>query len=220
MSRMRWMRAALRRRRGDEGFTLPELLISMTIFAAFLGVITATVTTMMQDIRHTTTVNAAAAQNQRAFDMFDKEVRPASGVNFPGLGTNGSDFYIEFQSYNLLGNATCYQWRLLVATDQLQQRSWTPVTSGTPTLSAWSIVATGVVNTTDPFALNIVTHYQQSDTVTLQLTNTQGIKPAATAVTSTTVAAENTSANTPSNNDINADGTSDTPICQIGVNRP
>jgi prepilin-type N-terminal cleavage/methylation domain-containing protein len=216
---MRSIRAAIRRRQ-DDGFTLPELLISMTIFAAFLAVITATVTTMMQDIRHTTTVNNAAAQNQRAFDTFDKEVRPASGVNFPGLGTNGADWYIEFQSYNLQGTSMCYQLRLIVSTDQLQQRSWLPVTSGTPTLSAWSLVANGVVNTTDPFALNIVTHYQQSDTVTLQLTNTQGVTPAATAVTSTTVAAENTSANTPSNNDINADGTSDTPVCQIGVSRP
>lgn len=217
---MRWMRAALRRRSDDKGFTLPELLISMTIFAAFLAVITATVTTMMQDIRHTSTVNAAAAQNQRAFDTFDKEVRPATAVNFPGLGTNGADFYIEFQSFNLQGTAMCYQWRLVVATDQLQQRSWAPVTTGSPSLSAWSNVAFGVVNTTDPFALNIVTHYQQSDTVTLQLTNTQGVKPSATAVTSTTVAAENTSANTPSNNDTNADGTSDSPVCQIGVSRP
>jgi len=217
---MRWMRAAIRRRRDDEGFTLPELLISMTIFAAFLAVITATVTTMMQDIRHTSTVNAAAAQNQRAFDVFDKEVRPASAVNYPGLGTNGLDWYIEFQSYDLKGNATCYQWRLVSATDQIQQRSWTPIASGSPSLSAWTMVANGVVNTTDPFKMDKLKNYQQSDTVTLQLTNTQGIKPAATAVTSTTVAAENTNANTPSNTDNDSNGTSDFPICQIGVSRP
>src|SRR5450432_3070458 len=177
---MRWMRAALRRRSGDEGFTLPELLISMTIFAAFLAVITATVTTMMQDIRHTTTVNAAAAQNQRAFDMFDKEVRPASAVNYPGLGTNGLDWHMENQTYDLAGNAACYLWRLLSASSRIQRRSWSPIARGSPSLSSWSIVATGVVNTTDPFALNILTHYQEGDTVTLQLTNTQGIKPAAT----------------------------------------
>ena len=151
---MRWVRKGLRRiREGDDGFSLPELLISMTIFAAFLAVITATVTTMFQDIRHTTTVNYAAAQNAHAFDAFDKEIRPASGVNIPGLGTNGQDFYIEFLTTTLQGAPVCRQWRLVVATDQLQQRSWTPVTSGTPTVSAWTLVANGIVNTTDPFSL-------------------------------------------------------------------
>src|SRR5450755_1830776 len=109
MTAMRWMRDALRRRRDDEGFTLPELLIAMTIFAAFLAVITATVSTMMQDIRHTTTVNYAAAQNARAFDTFDQEMRPASGVNIPGLGTNGQDFYIEFLTTDLRGLPICRQ---------------------------------------------------------------------------------------------------------------
>ena len=218
---MRWMREAIRRRRADDdGFTLPELLISMTIFAAFLAVITATVTTMMQDIRHTTTVNQAASQNQRAFDNFDKEIRPAFAVNYPGLGTNGADFYIEFETYALNGAALCRQWRLIVATDQLQERSWPVITSGAPTLSAWTGVATGIVNTTNPFKLFLPADYAQSDTVQLTLIDTQGVKPTATANTSTTVVAENTDANTPSNLDGNGNGVSDNPACQIGVNRP
>jgi prepilin-type N-terminal cleavage/methylation domain-containing protein len=217
---MRWIREGLRRVHEDDGFSLPEMLIAMTIFAAFLAVITATVSTMFQDIRHTTTVNYAATQNARAFDAFDQEIRPASGVNIPGLGTNGQDFYIEFLTTSLQGSALCRQWRLLVATDQLQQRSWTPVASGTPTLSAWTLVAKGIVNTTDPFSLTVPADYAQSDSVSMQLTDTQGVKPSATAVSSTTVVAENTSANTPSNLDTNGNGFSDNPVCQIGVNRP
>ncbi len=54
----------------------------------------------------------------------------------------------------------------------------------------------------------------------MQLTDTQGVKPSATANTSTTVVAENTNANTPSNLDINGNGASDYPVCQIGVSRP
>jgi hypothetical protein len=196
------------------------MLIAMTIFAVFLAVITAVVSTMFQDIRHTTTVNYAAAQNAHAFDAFDQEIRPASAVNLPGLGTNGQDFYIEFLTTSLQGNAICRQWRLLVATDQLQQRSWTPVTSGTPTLSAWTLVSNGVVNTTDPFALTLPADYSQSDSVTMSLTDTQGVKPSATANTSTTVVAENTNANTASNVDNNNNGSSDNPVCQIGVSRP
>jgi hypothetical protein len=141
-------------------------------------------------------------------------------VNIPGLGTNGQDFYIEFLSTSLQGNAICRQWRLLVATDQLQQRSWTPVTSGTPTLSAWTLVSNGVVNSTDPFTLTLPADYSQSDSVTMSLTDTQGVKPSATANTSTTVVAENTNANTPSNLDTNNNGFSDNPVCQIGVSRP
>ena len=218
---MRWVRKGLRRiREGDDGFSLPELLISMTIFAAFLAVITATVTTMFQDIRHTTTVNYAAAQNARAFNAFDQEIRPASAVNIPGLGTNGQDFYIEFLTTTLQGAPVCRQWRLVIATDQLQQRSWTPVTSGTPTVSAWTLVANGIVNTTNPFSLAAPADYAQSDSVTMQLTDTQGVKPSATAKTSTTVVAENTTANTPSNLDTNNNGSSDFPVCQIGVSRP
>lgn len=221
---MRWISESLRRRQDDDGFSLPELLISMTIFAAFLAVITATVSTMMQDIRHTTTVNFAAAQNARAFDTFDREMRPASGVNIPGLGTNGQDFYIEFLTTDLNGLPICRQWRLVVSTDQLQQRSWTPVTSGTPTLSAWTLVANGIVNTTDPFSLGtsagIVLDYAQSIPVNMQLIDTQGVKPSATANTTTTVIAENTTANTQSIVDTNHNGSSDNPVCQIGVNRP
>ena len=217
---MRRIREGLRRGHETDGFSLPEMLIAMTIFAAFLAVITATVSTMMQDIRHTTTVNHAAAQNARAFDAFDQEIRPASAVNIPGLGTNGQDFYIEFLTTSLQGNALCRQWRLVVATDQLQQRSWTPVASGTPTLSAWTLVADGIVNTTDPFGLATPADYAQSDSVTMQLTDTQGVKPSATANTSTTVVAENTTANTPSNLDTNGNGFSDNPVCQIGVSRP
>jgi prepilin-type N-terminal cleavage/methylation domain-containing protein len=214
------IREGLRRIREDDGFSLPEMLIAMTIFAAFLAVITATVSTMMQDIRHTTTVNYAAAQNARAFDAFDQEIRPASAVNIPGLGTNGQDFYIEFLTTNLQGQALCRQWRLVVATDQLQQRSWTPVTSGTPTVSAWLLVSNGIVNTTDPFSLTVPADYAQSDSVSMKLTDTQGVKPSSTAVSSTTVVAENTTANTPSNLDTNGNGFSDNPVCQIGVNRP
>jgi prepilin-type N-terminal cleavage/methylation domain-containing protein len=217
---MRWIREGLRRRREDDGFSLPEMLIAMTIFAAFLAVITATVSTMFQDMRHTSTVNYAAAQNEHAFDAFDQEMRPASAVNIPGLGTNGQDFYIEFLTTSLQGAPICRQWRLLIATDQLQQRSWTPVTSGTPTLSAWTLVANGVVNTTDPWSLAVPTDYAQSDSVTMQLTDTQGVKPSATANTSTTIVAENTTANTPSNFDANNNGFSDNPVCQIGVSRP
>jgi prepilin-type N-terminal cleavage/methylation domain-containing protein len=217
---MRWIREGLRRRHEDDGFSLPELLIAMTIFAAFLAVITATVSTMMQDIRHTTTVNYAAAQNAHAFNAFDQEIRPASAVNIPGLGTNGQDFYIEFLTTTLQGAAICRQWRLVVSTDQLQQRSWTPIASGTPTLSGWTLVANGVVNTTDPFSLAKPADYTESDSVTMQLTDTQGVKPSATANTSTTVVAENTDANTPSNLDNNSNGFSDNPVCQIGVSRP
>jgi prepilin-type N-terminal cleavage/methylation domain-containing protein len=217
---MRRIRECLRRAQETDGFSLPEMLIAMTIFAAFLAVITATVSTMMQDIRHTTTVNAAAAQNARAFDAFDQEIRPSSAVNIPGLGTNGSDFYVEFLTTTLQGAAICRQWRLVVATDQLQQRSWTPVTSGTPTLSAWTLVANGIKNTTDPFSLAKPADYAESDSVTMQLTDTQGVKPSATANTSTTVVAENTDANTPSNLDNNSNGFSDNPVCQIGVSRP
>lgn len=217
---MRWIREGLRRRDEDDGFSLPELLIAMTIFAAFLAVITATVTTMFQDIRHTSTVNYAASQNAHAFDAFDQEMRPASAVNIPGLGTNGQDFYIEFLTTTLQGNSICRQWRLVVSTDQLQQRSWTPVTSGTPTVSAWTLVSNGIVNTTDPFKLSLPQDYSQSDSVTMSLTDTQGVKPSATANTSTTVVAENTNANTPSNLDNNNNGFSDNPVCQIGVSRP
>jgi prepilin-type N-terminal cleavage/methylation domain-containing protein len=217
---MRWVRESLRRRHDDDGFSLPEMLIAMTIFAMFLAVITATVSTMFQDIRHTTTVNYAAAQNARAFNAFDQEIRPASAVNIPGLGTNGQDFYIEFLTTTLQGAPICRQWRLVVSTDQLQQRSWTPVASGTPTLSAWALVSNGIVNTTDPFSLAKPTDYAESDSVSMQLTDTQGVKPSATANTSTTVVAENTDANTPSNLDNNSNGFSDNPVCQIGVSRP
>ena len=102
-------------------------------------------------------ITDAADGNRRAFELLDKQVRYASGINTPGTAADGN-FYVEYQwskSTGSLDAVTCSQWRLNPTTDVLQYRSWASGTTPNPTPS-WTTVDTGVINnpsTQPPFWL-------------------------------------------------------------------
>ncbi len=183
-------------RREDEGFSIIELLVSIMLFSVVISVFIGATNSMFSSLRKQQGVADAADGNRRAFLLLEKQVRYASAINTPGLGTDGK-YYVEWQAPNSAAQQTCVQWRLDPSLSKLQWRTWV-ITGGSVTAPAWTTVATGVVNdvnaTTKPFALRSTTsagvtlNYQQ---LQVHLESARN-KPAGKAVTDTAFTALNT----------------------------
>ncbi len=140
-------RCCVSRRRetsGEDGFSLIELLVAMSIFSVVLVVSMAGIVAITGNLRKVTNQRDAMDQTMRVMTRLDKEVPYASAISAPGQV--GSDWYVEYET-TLAGSDTCDQWRLLAATDVIQHRSW--INGNTPPMT-WETVATNIVN--DPTA--------------------------------------------------------------------
>jgi prepilin-type N-terminal cleavage/methylation domain-containing protein len=134
--------------RDSDGFTLIELIVAMSIFAALLAVMMSVVLAMNKDLNKTTSIADASSQGLRATQALDKQLRYADSVNLQATGASG-DRYVSFEGLTNTGGQVCYQWRVGTG-GFLQQRSWqqaaTPTSTVTATSPAWQTVAIGVVN--------------------------------------------------------------------------
>jgi prepilin-type N-terminal cleavage/methylation domain-containing protein len=142
------MTRALRslRKRGDEGYTLTELLVSMTIFALLLALVTAATMQMFGSLRRQTGQTDNLENSRKVIGLLDKQVRYANGINTPATGSDGA-FYVEFQVGNQDQQQYCYQWRWVSSTSSLEYRTWDPSLNnpGTATnLSAWHPEGNGI----------------------------------------------------------------------------
>ena len=139
------------RSRNDQGFTVIELLVSMSIFAVLLAVMMSVILGMTKSMNKTQSIADAAAQGLRATQALDKELRYADWINpsVPAAPATISATSISFEGLTNAGVVQCYQWHLTAGL--LQQRSWTSAstTASYPTASSpgWTTVATGVANT-------------------------------------------------------------------------
>lgn len=132
-------------RRDDDGTTLVELLVSMTIFSIIMGIITFSITSMLQsETRNSGQVGTLEAA-QRVIQRLDRQVRYANAVTTPGTGTDGN-FYVEYITGNTGQQQTCTQWRYVTSGGALQFRTWQPPLSGSGTVTptAWATAATSV----------------------------------------------------------------------------
>jgi prepilin-type N-terminal cleavage/methylation domain-containing protein len=189
--------AAARRRladraNGDDGFTMLELVVTMTIMTIVLVIFASGV---IQAYAAEDRVDASANSETEisiAFQRLDKEIRYAAGIS--NVGTVSGDSYVEFLT-SFTGTAVCTELRLHVATNQLQQRTWTQgMTPLVPT--AWTPLASFVTATT-PFTLtpaNIAINFQRLE-ITLNATTGSGPN-AITKQSNITFTALNTSLNT------------------------
>ncbi|NMM16799.1 MAG: type II secretion system protein [Cellulomonas sp.] len=199
--------------------TLVELLVAMGIFVVVLAVFMAGVVSMTRTTARSQAVSDATSASRKVLDRFDKQVRYSTGINMPSSGLSGA-YYVDFSMPAQIAGAApvCIQWRFDPTAGTIALRSWTDSTPPTPT--AWSTVAINVRNpmpTKPPFrmiASNAATS-QQSLVVYLDI----GTVSSPGVVVSTTYVARNTTDKTMTNQDLNLDGLSDTPVC-AGVPRP
>ena len=129
----------------DQGTTLMELVVGMTVMTIFMSMFLTAVLMMTKTSNKVEATSISASQTNQAFLRLDKTVRYAGAISTPGRSAAG-DWYVELDlpATDVGGSDTCLQLR--IDAKKLQQRTWT-VTNGTAgTASGWTPIANFVTN--------------------------------------------------------------------------
>lgn len=217
------------RRAGDnghreDGFTILEVVVSMSIFLVVLAVFLAGMVSMTRGTSRAQTTADAGDALRIAFQNMDQQIRYSSSINYPGAGTSGA-VYVEFiTTAQPDGQAPlCTQWRYDPSAGSLGYRTVRDAAGATP--SAWRDVAFDIRNelsgpsAVKPFILKPAggAQLRQSLEVKMLAAVENGGVPADT---STVFVARNSSGSSPSNSDLDHDGRSDSPVCMSRLGRP
>ena len=134
-----------RERSNDAGVSLIELIVSMGIFVSIMGVITASVISMMGQTRKELGQSDNLDNARKIIQNLDQSVRYANAVTTPGTGTDGA-YYVEYRTGNTAQQQTCWQWRYVPTTKLVQVRHWLPPLAGVGSVSptAWVLEGTGI----------------------------------------------------------------------------
>ncbi len=198
----------------DSGFSLVELLIAMMIFSIFLIILVSTLTGIQRASTKVSVVAQTSNGMLNVFSKFDRQVRYADSVNFPGLGASGAR-YVEFRvpaASSPNGVTTCTQWKYDPVAKSLQSRTWPEAANATPT--AWFTVLPNVgalPAATYPGDRNPSDSRFKIQRLVLTISGGQSATQGASA--STTFVARNSSISSTSNGQTKAAGVSDTPVC-------
>ena len=165
-------------RRGEEGFSVLEMLIAMMIGMVLLGLVMVSLSTFLQTGYDGVASGQANDNAALTMTVIRRQVVNADVLYNPANeGSNAgptlpSGFSLRMLTAGarttappetVLGTITvptCVQWRLL-KTGNLQDRSWP--TGHPTTVRSWHTVMTGLVNrrpTTPPFKLDMTGAYQ------------------------------------------------------------
>ena len=210
--------------RDESGMTLVELIVAVSIFAVFMSMLVATVIAFNRGATRIQLTTQSTSGALAVFETFDRQVRYANAINFPGTGSGSSGaVYVEWRTpagSASDGVVTCTQWRYLPTERRLETREWKDVAGAT--LSQWTTKLSNVNpgGTGYPFEL-IAASATGSSSQRLTLTLDVGSEQLAAggAITSTYVAG-NSSLQSPSNADADGDGNSDSPVCLATGSRP
>jgi prepilin-type N-terminal cleavage/methylation domain-containing protein len=209
----------------DAGMSLTELIIAMAIFTIVITVFTGGLMTMARSTARTFEVTDASNSLRTTFQHLDRQIRYASSINSPGVGSSGS-WYVEFLTTSVPDGELpiCTQWRYDPTAETLAYRTWRDDSSSA--VSNWRVVAEDVRNDTasgqDPFVYhraNGVYTRQRLD-VAVFVASDPNPGGDVDADISSTFVARNSSFESPSNPDVDADGTSDTFVCTSHLSRP
>jgi len=129
--------------RGDQGFTLIDLIVATSIMAVIMVIVTGGIIEVYSDVNRTDGISTARDQVGNSFRRLDKELRYASWVATPGQ-VNGA-WYLEWAT-----PVDCQQ--LVFQNGVLTKLVWTlpGVTPGSPQTIASDLAQTG---TTPPFTV-------------------------------------------------------------------
>jgi prepilin-type N-terminal cleavage/methylation domain-containing protein len=153
-------RAMRRVTKGEGGFTLVEVMVSLVVMGVVATAMTRFLITSQNVVLTETLRSQTLDQARLAMDEIDKEIRSGSILYDPSLDDGiscGGYTCTQFQSLRVYtqtyGNTRtppnqCVQW-LLTTNDQLLRRAWAP--GAASSLNGWHVIATGIVNR-DPTA--------------------------------------------------------------------
>jgi Flp pilus assembly pilin Flp len=137
-----------RLRRDDDGITMIEVVVSLTLMAVLMTIFTTAVIQVYRNVNQTESISTGQTNLNNVFLRLDKEVRYASGISQPAA--SGGNWYVEYLNTSR-GTEFCTELRL-TPTGNLQRRTWnrnqTPIAP-----SGWAVLASqlGTVGGTNPF---------------------------------------------------------------------
>lgn len=186
----------------DSGVSLVELIVVTAVFLMIIGIITASVVTMMKQTRKETGESDNLDSARKIIQTLDQGARYANEVTTPGTGSDGA-FYFEYRTGNSGQAQTCHQWRYSPTTKQVQSRTWQPpiAGSGTPIATGWILEGTGVglVGSTPIWSIAPASTSDVHETLAVTFTTTHGV-PAATQTSQVTLTAINSPSSSPPTN--------------------
>lgn len=208
----------------DEGMTIVELIIAMSIFTVVIALFMGGVAMMTRSAAQSQDVADSGDAVRTVLQRFDQTARYAESVNLPGTGPSGAR-YVEYRIKAVRAGERpqCVQWRYVPSTGELQNRTWDDVPGAA--LPAWRTLVvdvrddTTMTPTTYPFRVQRAdtTYTRQRLTVTLQVGGTAA-KPAVSVAN--TYVGRNSSVHSVSNSDADGNGVSDTQVCVTSGGRP
>jgi len=150
------MRELLRRRwRGeDEGVTLVELIVSMTIFTGLLTIVFSILITVSYQTSDNLARSRQVEQLRIGLMQIDRQVRSGNVISDPDnetLAGSGVEPGYSLRVYTQAdGVFECAQWRVIfeegVDQGRLEYRSWDPAWQSSGLIEDWHTVAHGVVD--------------------------------------------------------------------------
>ncbi len=140
-----------RARREEGGFTLVELLVSMTIFSVLMALILSLMITMMYQAKDNLGRQRAVEQGRLGLSQIDRQIRSGNLILDPlndGVAESGVPANYSLRIYTQEGgDDMCVQWRVIFdgASEfgQLEYREWSP--ADTTTVTSWSRVASNII---------------------------------------------------------------------------
>ncbi len=139
-----------RRVEGQQGFTLVELLVSMTILGIFFSVFTGVIATVFENTRRQQDRSISVDASRNIVQVIDRQVRYANGIYEPKTAADGTQ-WVVWSSRNRQGVQTCHQWQVTRA-GVMRWASWQ---AGVNAPLAFSTAGTGIGRrgTDDVFSL-------------------------------------------------------------------
>jgi prepilin-type N-terminal cleavage/methylation domain-containing protein len=202
----------------EAGLTLVELMISMLVFSIFLTILLSSILGVTKAATQAQVIARAASGTLSVFQNFDREIRYADAINYPGAGTGGAR-YVEFRipAVSSGTNAICKQWRFDPGTGLLQSRQWFDVAPFS--IPVWATRLSVVFDdggSTYPFAVSAA---QRSGSAMQQLTLTldAGNANQRGAAISSNFVARNSSIASASNDNVIYAGASGARVCTAGA---
>ncbi len=127
----------------DDGVTLIEVVVSMTLMSIFMTMFTGALLQVYGTLERSDSTTVVQSQLNVAFLHLDRDIRYASALTTPGNGTgaNTADSYVEYMTVG--AGTTCTQLRLHLSgsSGTLQTRTWV---LGNSPASTWNTLASGV----------------------------------------------------------------------------
>ena len=178
----------------DAGFTMIEVVVSLTIMSLAMAMFTTGVLEVYRFLNRDEATSTAQSQLALTFLRLDREVRYATGISLPG--TVGPDVWVEYLT-TATGTGICTELRLRPTTRQLQHRAW-PQGQLPGAANPWHTLAFEVT-AAQPFTLLTPDTDISVQRLRLRLTASGGAgQTAATKSIDVTFAALNTSVDTTS----------------------